>query len=127
MSGSSKRLDSEFDSGVAMNGLDPSRHSAPCYIDGSSSSAGSTHKMTLNDMKKGRSFEETNKSRKTLLAQVQLEGGIQAFSRHTNRDSAIGSASDLPYSPASPSGYRATSSRLFKTPPLDKFFMVCCY
>ena len=110
MSGSCKRLNSEFDSGVAMNGLDPSRHSAPCYIDGSSNSPGSTHKMTLNDMKKGRSFEETNKSRKTSLAQVQLEGGIQAFSRHTNRDSAIGSASDLPYSPASPSGYSPYSS-----------------
>ena len=40
-------------------------------------SPGSTHKMTLNNMKKGRSFKETNKSRKTSLAQVQLEGGIQ--------------------------------------------------
>lgn len=118
---------SEFDSGVSVNELDPSRHSAPCYLPATSSP-----KLGLNQTGKGASFDET-KQRKTSfqsngkprtlkeigsskgaeqhgdgkrvnmsLGEYQLKGGIQAYNNsRRGTDSGMGSACDLPQSSGS--------------------------
>lgn len=101
----------DFDSGVGMDGLDPSRCSAPCYLGTSLNTSSSSWKdkkqrTTLSDIRKGHSFDEpfkqTPQPRKQSLAQLQKGGGIQSLqhTRKTSRgmDSAIGSSNDLPSS-----------------------------
>ena len=80
----------DFDSGVVVDGLDASRHSAPCYVFGRAV----PHKKTLEDMKKDRSFDESknHQTKRPSLAQMQLDGSLSR-SRKTSRetDSALGS------------------------------------
>ena len=136
----------EFDSGVNMETLDPSRimdpsrHSAPCYFPALGSSP-KQRKATLEDMRKGKSFDERpspptgkkitlkdfratsvadTKSRKTSLADLQVRGAGAYYNRSPQAprkngyDSAVGSSSDLVNSPPYSAG--STGSRGFSSP-----------
>lgn len=125
----------EFDSGVSVDGpVDPSRHSAPCYVFGSEQNAQRpklrAKGKSFDGMRKisaGSSFDQPRKTsagsaRPTLqdiresgkgettrlnvsLGQLQLKGGLQAFNAgHRGTDSALGSASDLNHTPYSKAG-----------------------
>lgn len=117
----------DFDSGVNMEGLDPARHSAPCYLPAldkpaaSSRGGGATAKgfdnarlskstgggkVMLSEFRAAKSMDYSRGGERTSLADLQVKGAYSRSpqAKRNGYDSAVGSASDL-LAPA-----RATSS-----------------
>ena len=100
-----RRSREEFDSGIAVDDVDHSRHSAPSYLPVPNQAQSSNHKKaTLEQFRLNRSYDEgsyrkmsPSSSRRVTLAELRSQEGIENSHprlREAGKDSVIGTSAD---------------------------------